>query len=201
MSGDDAVGKKYIVGLSGTHGTGKSTILQAAKAAGHRVNESQLSRQAQKMLGWDSLSKAKESEENMWLLQDMVLSLLEYRDNSIFDEAAMTLVERTPADVYAYTKLWMRVNGVAESQRSDSYFMRCKLLVTRYKLLVYVPPLDGIAFEEDPHRASLSERDYHVSALNEFYWDTQCPRYTIVGQSRQERSAEIHALLKTLSKE
>lgn len=191
--------KRYIVGLCGTHGTGKSTLLQNAKSAGYRVNEAQLSRRAQNMLGWESLGPAKESEENMWLLQDMALRLLEYRDNEIFDFGQITLVERTPADLFAYTKLWMKINGVQDSQRSDSYFMRCKSLATRYLKFILVPPLEKVPFEDDPHRATLDERAYHQGALDTFFWDNVCPMYVIKNQSKSEREAEILALMKALN--
>ena len=42
-----------IVGLSGTHGTGKSTIINGVAELGYKVNQAQLARAAQKALGWD----------------------------------------------------------------------------------------------------------------------------------------------------
>ena len=54
-----------IVGLSGTHGTGKSTIINGVAELGYKVNQAQLARAAQKALGWETLSLSLAASEVM----------------------------------------------------------------------------------------------------------------------------------------
>ena len=96
--------KARIVGLCGTHGTGKSTIINGIRDLGYKVNQAQLSRSAQKALGWDTLSRAQESKANMWALQYAILNAMFDRDQEALSTGEIVLVERTPADVWAYTR-------------------------------------------------------------------------------------------------
>lgn len=192
---------KFVVGLSGTHGTGKSTIIQGVKDAGFAVNESQLSRAAQKALGWDSLARVKESVENMWTLQDAILGGMYDRDKDISDSRVLTLVERTPADVWAYTELWCRFFGINPlfDTRARRFKQLCRNASNLYSTVVIVPINSEIKFEHDNHRADLTSRETVEESICGFIWDSGIPNTKVMSTDRSSRTAEVISAL-TLAK-
>lgn len=161
---------QFVVGLSGTHGTGKSTILHGVESLGFPIVDSQLARTAQKALGWDHLSKAQESVENMWSLQDAVLDAMNNRDEEITKSQAFTLTERSPADIWAYTTMWCERLGINTNtdQRARDYYQRCVELAKRYAGFLIVPMTDAIPFVVEPNRADLESRIPVAETINEF---------------------------------
>lgn len=163
---------QYVVGLCGSHGTGKSTILQAIKRVGIPVDESTLSRTAQASLGWENLKPAQESQENMWELQDAILEALVARDRKINESKIVTLVDRTPADVWGYVQLWMdRLEKKGETidlRHRRRYFGKITEAAENYRCQIYVPIRDEIAFVEEPNRADVQSRLFHATAVEDF---------------------------------
>jgi predicted ATPase len=192
-----------IIGICGTHGTGKSTILQAAKRGGAVVDESQLSRTAQKALGWDKLSRAEESFDNMWALQDAVLNAMYDRDQQAVKSGRLTVVERTPADAYAYAALWY--SRLAEkfpeeakdlmNDRELLYKAKCRNMANSYKTFVIVPPTAEIPFVEEPNRADAASRTFVELRINEFIMSGNLPCHYMKFISKEQRSAEIQTLI------
>ena len=183
---------RYIVGLSGTHGTGKTTIMNGVKDAGFSVAEAQLSRSAQAQLGWDTLKRVEESEENMWALQNAILDALIVRDASIEQSTDVTLVERTPADLWAYTETWcfrLGINPVF-NPKAVAYKDRLREACRRYDLFVVVKPHENIPFIEEPNRADLASRKQVERAIDAFTWDTMIPTMPINTVSKDDRIAE-----------
>jgi predicted ATPase len=159
-----------VVGLCGTHGTGKSTILQAVKAAGYPVVDTQLSRTAQAVLGWDSLKYAQESEENMWALQDAIMQAMYDRDLQITKSGIVTLVDRTPADLWGYAKLWSnRLGGKVDQDRLSAYKATCRYLAgTMYRRQLIVPIREEIPFVAEANRADEASREFHAKEVEDF---------------------------------
>jgi predicted ATPase len=181
-----------IIGLCGTHGTGKTTVLQAAKEAGFKVDETQLSRAAQAALGWDRLSRAQESVENMWALQDAILEAMYDRDENIRKSGELTVVERTPADVWAYTAMWcQRLMLDVRDQRVAFYKAQCRNMSNSYTRFVLVPPVEAIPFVEEPNRADIESRNFVAHEINAFLWDGLLPTHFMQAISREARKAEI----------
>lgn len=190
---------KYIIGLSGTHGTGKSTILQGVKAAGFKMDESQLSRTAQKNLGWSSLSIVEESVDNMWALQDAIIHALEERDLKIQISEQYTLVERTPADLWAYTSLWCHRLGIDEQtdERAVTYKMRCHELAQKYYARVMVvTPNAAIPFVAEPNRADIASRKHVELCIDSFLFRGNHPTYFISSVSKEQRIAEACSIMR-----
>jgi len=183
-----------IVGLTGTHGTGKSTIIHGAENAGHSVSRAQLSRAAQKALGWDTLARAQENTDNMWALQDAILAAMDARDAAI---AAPTLVERTPADMWAYTKMWCeRLDiDVNTDLRALQYKGECLRLSERYAEFVFVPMMQQIPFVEEPNRADLASRAPVEISIKNFIIQNELPFYAIRGITPRDRAFEITLVL------
>lgn len=187
--------KKYIVGLCGTHGTGKSTILQGVKLAGCASDETQLSRKAQAVLCWKKLSIAQESVENMWALQDAILCAMFDRDVLIERSRTVTIVERTPADVWAYTEMWCNRLGInyIHDTRAMLYKARCRSMAQRYAKFLMVPPIMEIPFVVESNRADLASRAFVDSAIGQFLWDGALPFYLIKSSDKDCRVAEAIA--------
>jgi predicted ATPase len=182
---------KYIIGLSGTHGTGKSTILNGVEAAGYSVDRTQLSRQAQAALGWDTLAIAQESVENMWALQNTIMAALNNRDYLIEFEKRRTMVERTPADLWAYTRMWCERLGVnwLTDERAISYYDRCKLWMQRYDIVLFVRQHPDVPFVAEPNRADRESRDYVEYGIEGFLVTEKIARYTFWSTNPTERIA------------
>ena len=171
----------YIVGLSGTHGTGKSTIIRGVKEAGYPVVETSLAREAQKALGWTVLSEAEKSVENMWLLQEAILSAMFIRDEAIHKSGIVTLVERTPADVWAYTAMWCkRLNiNTFENWHAKMYYARCQAMARNYALFLQVPIVEEVPFVAEPNRADLTSRRLVEFTIDNFIGCGGWPSYKI----------------------
>jgi hypothetical protein len=190
-----------IVGISGTHGTGKSTILQGVKAAGYSVDETQLARSAQKALGWDKLSIAQESTENMWALQDAILSAIDVRDKAAKEANNVVVVERTPADLWAYTSMWCTRLGINPytDWRAQNYKFKCRDIARKYSMILVVPAIPEVPFVEDPNRADLVSRDYVAGEISDFIHIGCLPSKIFWTSSKESRIAEAVQILQTIS--
>lgn len=193
---------KYVVGLCGTHSTGKSTILNGVKDGNFPTNLAQLSRQAQASLGWDSLSKAEESATNMWQLQDAILTAMYDRDQAITDSKITTLVDRTPADVWAYTAMWCKRHGIEvyADPKARHFRAQCYVLSEQYAKFVIVPVSDAVVFESQSNRADLESRQFVDEEIRRFiYQSVGLDFYEIQSSDKHYRVSEVSAWMVLLS--
>lgn len=180
------------VGLCGAHGTGKSTILKAVKELGYPVNETQLSRTAQKALGWSSLAEAEKSEGHMWALQDAILAAMYDRDEAISKSGIITLVDRTPADVWGYLSLWVkRLNGNVDMDRVRLYKQQCRVMAAKYARHIIVPIRDEIQFVAEKNRADEESREFHAKAVEDFVIGGGLPYSIIQTVAIEYRTIEV----------
>lgn len=189
-----------IVALSGTQGTGKSTILALAESLGYRVNRTAVSRTVQARLGWERLSLAEESFKNAQQLQEMILEVMYDRDESIRRTGEVTLVERSYADVWAYAWLWAVRAGIpvkecAERDWLYEYQKKCRALIADYRKIVIVPEVDAIPFVADPNRADAASRTSVDASIRNFVIRGGLPYHTMTTITPADRGAEIGAIL------
>lgn len=157
------------VGFCGTHGTGKSTILNELAARGYAVDTNSIPRAAQIKLGWESLRVVEESEANMWALQDMVLVMLHERDTRIRESGILTFVDRTPVDFAGYVHVWAdRLGWKIDRPRHEQYLMDCYAACQSYHLHIYVPMRAEIEFVPQRRRGDLESRELNQHAMCEF---------------------------------
>jgi hypothetical protein len=192
---------KYVIGLCGTHGTGKTTILKGLRDVGFEIIEISLAREAQKSLGWDSLSRARESIENMWNLQNAIVEAMFDRDSSIERSKQFTIVERTPADVWAYTEMWLNQHNInwMTNGATLEYKQLLRELSTKYAHFIQVPAIDEIPFVPEPNRADLPSREFVARAIEEFIDSGNLPSTMISGISKEDRVEQAQGIARVLS--
>jgi hypothetical protein len=182
---------KNVIGISGTHGTGKSTVVKGLIEKGLRVSPAQLSREAQQQLGWSTLAGALEKLDTMWQLQDAIFERMIARDTALTEP---TIVERTPADVWAYTQVWLERHGVdwKNDRRALDYLFSLGAHARERYAQVYVLPIrDAIPFVEEPNRADLQSRLPVSSNILHFIDSFKVPRHLIISLTPEERVSEV----------
>lgn len=163
-----------IAGISGTHGTGKSTIMDALIRAQQSVDRSQISRAAQAALGWATLKDATETVESTIEFQEAVLNAMYDRDIKLLEAGINTtvFVERTPADVFSYAKWWIIREHECTNENVlawlEGYKRRCRAMQSQYLTTVIVRPCAQIPFVPDPNRASLMNREFVRDEIENF---------------------------------
>lgn len=189
--------KARIVGLCGTHGTGKSTIINGIRDLGYKVNQAQLARAAQKALGWDTLSRAQESKANMWALQYAIMDAMFDRDQEALSTGEIVLVERTPADIWSYTEMWCRRLSIdpIEDQQAREYKQQCRSFANNYCQFLIVPVSSVVGFVAEPNRADLASRAFVDIAIREFIESGNLPRTEIKSSGIATRIAEAQTTI------
>lgn len=191
-----------LFGLTGAHGTGKSTIIKGVQPFGVNVIESSLSRNAQARLGWANLKPAEESEENMWHLQEAILAAMYDRDQSALGSGTPILVDRTPADVWSYVDLWsirLLSKGLkVDEEHKRDFKNRCRVMASHYSHHIIVPISDAVPFVAENNRADLEGRDYHEKAVCQFVVAGGLSHMVLLQTGINERVTKVAALLNTL---
>jgi predicted ATPase len=189
--------KARIVGLCGTHGTGKSTIINGIRDLGYKVNQAQLSRSAQKALGWDTLSRAQESKANMWALQYAIMDAMFDRDQEALSTGEIVLVERTPADIWAYTEMWCRRLNIdpINDQQAREYKAQCRSFADNYCRFLFIPVSEAVKFVAEPNRADLESRTFVDIAIRKFIESGDLPLTEIKSSGVVTRIAEAQTAI------
>lgn len=190
-----------IIGISGTHGTGKSTIMGALSKANQSVDRSQISRSAQTALGWATLKDATKTVNSTIEFQEAVLNAMYDRDHAIIKigKQSAVFVERTPADVFSYANWWI----TQEHKCTDSsvlswlagYKARCRFMQSLYHTTVIVRPHEQIPFVPDPNRATLDNREFVRDEIENFIVGGGCNHTFITTLSPEDRATEAIAAI------
>ena len=157
---------RFTIGISGAHSTGKTEILRILKDYGYEVDESpSLSRTAQANLGFDNLADAVADLDKAWALQVEILRLLRLRDVNHLGRDKPILVDRSPADLYAYATVWRETFKTDSAEwkfnaEYNQYVNDClKHTRERYCGIVYRHINVNKPFVPEPGRATLENRD------------------------------------------
>jgi AAA domain len=176
-----------VIGLSGAQGGGKSSLLAELENRGWSVDKFRVSRAVQAELGWDKLDSVMESWETMVQFQievfkqkfnhDQILAAMqqapitsqpgqEYTCNKIDIQDEVIFVERTFADIAAYTSLWtwnhidnQTVDFDVALDFLHQYVFKCATAQHQiYNTTILLPYMsDVISWENDPNRASFKD--------------------------------------------
>lgn len=172
-----------VVGLSGPQGGGKTSLLNElarivpedvwiGDTARWVVDDFKVSREVQSRLGWRTLERVRDDPNTMMAFQRTVLEVKHDRDraNGARTDVDVVLTERTFADIAAYAQLWaweLAHDGkwtVGEAIRFNLEFVEeCAHEQYAYAANLYLPYMDHVPWQEDPHRASRA----HVTFIDD----------------------------------
>jgi len=223
-----------VVGLSGAQGGGKSTLLSMLKGFGWRVDDFKVSRAVQAALGWEKLDRVMDDWNTMTTFQEEVLKQKANHDSMLYAKrpfelaargnAAITLtpdpddeimdatilVERTFADISAYTNLWVWKHvGLGNVRLEDAiawlvpYTTRCATLQNSlYRGTILLPFMkDVVKWEDDPNRASRTDVDAVYEDVVRFM-ETKVridhPRHVIKNAAVIDRADEVQQFLRMI---
>lgn len=199
-----------VIGLSGPQGGGKSTLLNGLTTRGIKVDDFKVSREVQSRLGWDTLDRVQDSAETMKEFQRTVLEVKKERErfNSGRDDVDLIVVERTFADIYVYTCLWadklIRSHkwGILEATTFVSEIAdECISAQKVYEANIFLPFMEHVKWESDPHRATQSDVEFVGKELEIFIALRNPPdvvRFSVTAESVQDRVDQVHNFIKTL---
>ena len=199
-----------IIGISGPQGSGKTTLLNDLKSHGLYVDDYKVSRATQEQFGWASLDQVMTSFDTMVKFQSKVISNKVKNDTNLIltQTAPFIFVERTAADIFAYTKLWADkfVAHGEVSEEDAGHFLtefhgRCRLHLNINSRIIMLPYSEHMVFEADVHRASEEDIEPFTNNLTEFlnYSErTKSKVATLTAKSVRGRSDEVLSILKDL---
>ena len=212
-----------IIGLTGAHGSGKTTTLSELERRGYTVDPFKVSRTVQQKRGWSDLSQALTSFEEMYQFQIDILETKYAHDLKLKNEGhgSFVLVERTFLDIYAYASYWTwefhSFNSQIVSPFADridfetatKFLMWFRNKCEQAQIEIYagvclLPRMSHIQFAEDPNRASkevsanitfetMEHLAHHINSPK-----IQVPTYKMSGKTVAERADEIEKFMRTL---
>lgn len=163
-----------LVGFTGCHGTGKTTVLKELEQLGYSTRAQSLSRAAQAKLNL-SVGAGNLDIHQAVTLQCAIADALITRDTNILHEreqykGGVVFADRSPIDVIGYNRLWVHENkekldALDESERStilsvmDSLNMKLRQHVcTSYAGIVFFPIREEIPFVAESGRLTEETR-------------------------------------------
>lgn len=164
-----------LVAVSGTHGSGKSTVLtEIQRQTNYKIDSFKASRAVQEQLEIESLEDVVNIPSHMMEFQDAILEQKWKNDGALTHRAPIDeilLVERSFLDILVYTELWMsKIKKQSELQKKwfRTYKQKCLEFQSIYNGLILVYAHPDIPFEIDPNRAGIDTRDQFEVKLVEY---------------------------------
>lgn len=184
-----------IIGMSGAHATGKSSTLEAIKNHLQSGAESiitvdtfKVSRTVLKASGL-SLEEATATSESTKLYQTRVLDAA-YRHLyliKLLPTETIHLVDRTVADIYAYTRLWCEKNGI-ESEWLEGFKCKCIEMLPLYDK-IFLFPVGVFAYVDDGVRAK-EDTQKVIAKYTEEFLHSHYPQVFVVTESEISNRAK-----------
>lgn len=201
---------QHHIALSGAQGGGKSSLLAELSRRGYDVDQFRVSRAVQSQLGWESLDRVMESPRTMMEFQEEVYQQKYANDRALhFNSNVYTFVERSFADIAAYTTTWMwKFVDRGDISLNEAmgwlsgYLKRCALAQREvYSATIILPLMEHVVFENDPHRAKKEDVDEVFENLQRFLdlpdFLTQ-PKLLITTRTIEERADQVEAFVRKL---
>ena len=194
-----------IIGMTGAHGTGKSAVLEHIKndpiLDNIKVDDYKHSRSVLKSLG-QTLEEATSTFEGVKSFQTKVLDSVRRRNYLLKlleaqGDVTTHLVDRSVADVYAYTRLWSEKNNI-DREWFDAYEAKCAEMVSVYDI-IFLFPTGKIPFVDDGIRAKEDTQAEIAQYIEEFLAKYAKRFYVVQSTSIEDRASEIQIVLHMLS--
>lgn len=164
-----------VIGFSGAHGTGKTTLLTALRDKHYKnvvVDLVSISRKVQATLNGQeaTLASVVEDPANITVFQDSILrekALHLIRCIAESPQATTILTDRTPIDCYAYARIWSeRHKFTGWETWLRTYWTMCVRDMSQYTSIVLLEPAEFNFVGED-QRASKETQAQHAA----YCWD------------------------------
>jgi hypothetical protein len=191
-----------LIGVSGAHGCGKTSVLDELKRQQHPeifIDDFKVSRTVLAELGM-TLEEVTASAELTKAYQKKVLDRKIQRDGSELPGAAYgaqvksIFVDRTVADIYAYTRLWCEKNNI-EQEWFNSFEQICIGTIRLYDKVLLIP-IGKFAFVDDGIRAKEETQATIASYIEEFVV-AQAKKYHVIESTSVDlRAHEILRIIK-----
>lgn len=161
-----------IIGVSGAHGTGKTTVLNAIEQmeiGNVTVDAFSVARHVQEEYKVP-LSEIVADPAAVPTFQDKIVQTMVERAGSLRKwyktQDAFMFVDRSPVDTYAYAKIWLQgKQGYADWL--TQYETKCAQALRAYDLIILVPPRE-FEFVAESKRASKETQMAHHTECVEF---------------------------------
>ena len=196
-----------VIAVSGAQGAGKSTLLDELKARGYYVDSFKVSRSVQESLGFTSLNDATATLTTALGFQEKVFEAKLNHDRNLQNlNYDIVLVERSFADIYAYSLQWIKKhveshlnesNTLSWAVRFNKQCLRAQKLC--YNGCIFLPYMHHMVWQEDARRADKSSVDSVYNDILEFACSTQESKLKtlqISSRSVFDRANEIEAFFK-----
>ncbi len=175
-----------IVGISGAHGTGKSTILSELHLRKQRniiVDDFKVSRTILKELGL-TLEQATATVESTKNYQTIVLNKkiktdMSFTYDTVYQNKTV-FVDRTLADIYAYTRHWYEQNNIDE-EWFTSFEKKCADNVNAIYENVIILPTGKIPFVVDGVRPDVGIQE-KISDYVNYFAEKYINNYVIIDE-------------------
>ena len=162
----------FTIAFSGAHSTGKTTTLNAIKASGWPdiyVDDYRASRAAQAQMNME-LADIVKSKKHYHQLQDLILGhKLSHEEGLRGQGYRYILVDRSPADIYAYTHLWHKADPTVNAD-DEAWFLRyqdsLERMMAKYDKIINFPIVPEVPFIPEPGRATEDNREAHSRLVN-----------------------------------
>lgn len=185
-----------LVGVSGAHGVGKTTILKAITELGNsviRVDDFSVPRSVQDDYGM-TLAEVVADQDRIPEYQDRIIARKSERNAHLRDSMwpdEIVFVDRTGVDFFAYANQWLHPERPAKHMEwLAAYEKKCAESMKEYDLVIYIPPMD-FPFVPEVQRATADTQRLNADFCEQFLYQYRPNSYYIKTLDVQERVAEF----------
>ena len=173
-----------LVAISGSQGSGKSTVLNELKSLGHNTIERKTSRSI--LSDWDvTLQEVNNNRELTLRFQDEIILRKHHDEIFAMESDEIWFTERTFADLFTYALVSLGKDN-ENSEWLDQYFDRCKQFQSAYSKVFYLHA--GLfTVEHDGVRGS----NQHYSRMVDLVMEDYTKRMTEYKKIRQIQMGDL----------
>lgn len=186
----------YVIAVSGAQNTGKTTLLNELGLFDYNIDSLKVSRAVQAELNV-TVAEIKSKLDLAMDFQQAVFARKRKHDYALSrrDDNDIIFVERSFADIVAYTLHWLQ--GRVNRNWMDEYIRDCEEAQDIYSGIIFIPPNPAVKFVEDPNRAAkedVTPIDDHLQVMLK----DEANICTITTSRLNERVAQVQDFIKQL---
>ena len=196
-----------VIAISGAQGAGKSTLLEELKSRGFYIDSFKVSRSVQESLGFTSLNDATATLPIGVGFQEKIFEAKLKHDKQLNElPYDVVLVERSFADIYAYSLQWVKKHSTFDKTQSNatlwSFRFKQQCLAAQklcYNGCILLPYMDHMVWQEDVRRADKNSVDSVYNEIIKFTESSGKSMLQISEKTVGARAVQVQNFLKELS--